>query len=113
MVLDKYFRIIFSDMQDCENPSAEVDVFKVFGVLFTAVTGILAGANMTGELVNPGRSIPAGTLGACGLTFVTYTIINVLTMLTCMPSKNAAIHFLRFKNSFVKVVSCKTKKHFF
>ncbi len=48
------------------------DFWVVFAVFFPATTGILAGANMSGDLKDPRRAIPAGTLWAIALSAVIY-----------------------------------------
>ena len=49
----------------------------VWAVFFPAATGIMAGANLSGELRDPRRSIPRGTLGAVLLSLVVYLLLAV------------------------------------
>ncbi len=51
--------------------------FTMFALFFPAVTGIMAGANLSGELANPGKSIPLGTLSAIGVTTAVYALMAV------------------------------------
>ncbi|GFT26401.1 solute carrier family 12 member 8 [Nephila pilipes] len=57
--------------------------FTVFGVFFPAMTGILAGINMSGDLHNPSRDIPVGTLASVGTSFFIYMIFVVGLGATC------------------------------
>ncbi|KAF9888718.1 hypothetical protein FE257_008293 [Aspergillus nanangensis] len=47
----------------------------LFGILFPATGGIFAGASMSGDLKNPSKAIPKGTLSGLALTFFTYTVV--------------------------------------
>ena len=56
--------------------SATAEFWTVFAIFFPAATGIMAGANMSGDLENPRRSIPVGTMSAIALSLVVYLALG-------------------------------------
>lgn len=53
----------------------ENNFFTVFAIFFPAATGILAGANISGDLKDPQKSIPKGTLLAIAITSTSYVLM--------------------------------------
>lgn len=50
----------------------------MFALFFPAATGIMAGANMSGDLKDPGKSIPSGTFAAIAVTGFVYLAMVVV-----------------------------------
>ena len=51
------------------------DFFKVFAIIFPAFTGMTAGVGLSGDLKNPKKSIPVGTLAATVIGMIIYVFI--------------------------------------
>eukprot|EP00042_Codosiga_hollandica_P055359 m.772359 g.772359 ORF g.772359 m.772359 type:complete len:983 (-) comp59097_c0_seq7:2715-5663(-) len=61
---------------DAENPcQGPCNFQKIFAIIFPMLTGIMEGANLSGDLKNPAKSIPLGTLAAIAVSGCSYLLI--------------------------------------
>lgn len=70
-----------------DGDSEDTSFWVVFAVFFPAVTGVMAGANMSGDLTNPRRSIPLGTLSSVVLTTIIYLCLVFVAALIATPDE--------------------------
>lgn len=52
---------------------------EIFGIFFPAVTGFTAGVNMSGDLRDPKRAIPVGTMAAISVGAIVYFVLAAFT----------------------------------
>lgn len=69
---------LYSDYRIDPVSGVRLSFFGVFSVFFPACTGILAGANISGDLKDPCSAIPKGTLLAIFITFISYLLFIFL-----------------------------------
>ncbi len=60
---------------DFHQPPDGGSFWLIFAIFFPASTGIMAGANMSGELKNPKKAIPIGTLAAIAVSLGVYLLL--------------------------------------
>lgn len=60
------------------NYSEGVNFWIVFAIFFPAVTGIEVGTSLSGDLKNPSRSIPLGTIASIIFTAIIYFAVTIL-----------------------------------
>lgn len=89
--------------------------FSVFGVFFPALTGVMAGINMSGDLRNPSKDISIGTLSAVAAGCFLYLFFMVVLAGTCdrtalmtdymIAEKVSALGFLLLSALYISSVS--------
>ena len=61
--------------------------WQIFAVFFPAVTGVLAGVNLSGTLATPRRSIPRGTMAAIVVSFLVYMALAYWASVVATPAE--------------------------
>ena len=64
--------------QNWTSPQTDLSFWVLFAIFFPAVTGFTQGVSMSGDLKDPGKSLPAGTFAAVGLSIIVYFLSSIL-----------------------------------
>ena len=83
-----------------ENNFSGSSFWIVFAVYFPAVTGVMAGANMSGDLADPRNSIPKGTLTAILLSYVVYIVLAVFIAFLATPDEMVSNYNILIDRSY-------------
>lgn len=70
-----------------DNESFSNSFFIVFAICFPAFTGMTAGVGLSGDLKNPGKSIPLGTTAATICGMITYVFISWKLAVSASPEE--------------------------
>ncbi|HKK59235.1 MAG TPA: hypothetical protein VJ937_07140 [Salinivirga sp.] len=77
----------FNLNETVENPAP---FFYVFTIIFPAFTGLAAGLGLSGDLKDPRKSIPAGTMWATVVGLVVYLIVGYKFAISATPEQLSA-----------------------
>jgi amino acid transporter len=65
-------------LRDNLAPASDLPFWAIFAIFFPAVTGFTQGVSMSGDLKDPGKSLPLGTFAAVGLSAVVYIGVAIV-----------------------------------
>jgi amino acid transporter len=80
------------------------DFWIVFAVFFPAVTGLMAGVSLSGELRDPASSIVRGTLASVGTGLIVYLAVPVALALAADPETLRANNLIWFEVAAVPLL---------
>ena len=84
--------------------SGSLPFWTVFAIFFPAVTGIMAGLSLSGDLREPKKSLPAGTLYAVGSGFLIYLLVPIVLAVSTPAEKLVADSLIWFRVSWVPLL---------
>jgi len=78
------------------DPGSDMPFWVLFAIFFPAVTGFTQGVSMSGDLKDPGQSLPSGTFAAVGLSILVYFGVAVV-FAAAMPAEAMRTDFSAMK----------------
>ncbi|KAL7672193.1 hypothetical protein ACOME3_007087 [Neoechinorhynchus agilis] len=69
-----------------------LSVGQIFGIFFPAMTGVLAGVNISGNLRDPNKAIPRGTIAALLISTLIYLLTALIFVTSTLPATQGTIH---------------------
>jgi amino acid transporter len=88
---------VFDSTQLFRNITPEKGFFYVFAIIFPAFTGMTAGVGLSGDLKDPKKSIPLGTLAATLIGMVIYVLIAYKLAISASPEDLVNDQFIMSK----------------
>ncbi len=76
-------------VQNWSSVGSQTGFWILFALFFPAVTGFTQGVSMSGDLKDPGKSLPLGTFAAVGLSIIVYFSVAVV-FAACAPAAKLA-----------------------
>lgn len=80
--------------------SSQFPFWAVFALFFPAVTGLMAGIGMSGELSDPKKQIPKGVIYSLGITTIIYILVALFIAYYSNPSELLTNNLILVKLSF-------------
>jgi len=65
-------------IQNWSSPQTSLGFWVLFAIFFPAVTGFTQGVSMSGDLKDPGKSLPRGTFMAVGVSIIVYILSSTI-----------------------------------
>eukprot|EP00039_Didymoeca_costata_P009640 m.127964 g.127964 ORF g.127964 m.127964 type:complete len:923 (-) comp14555_c0_seq2:1027-3795(-) len=76
------------------------DLVVVLALIFTSTCGVMEGANLSGDLKDPAKSLPKGTLMAKATSFTTYILFTTMLAL-CFDRRSLKCEYLILQKTAV------------